>query len=122
MFSIQYAKMKKLLFSETVNADFLIDNLETKYCENLLNPKWINDIKVLFLQNTKSERMNVVSIPYVPREERIGSVFNELFRVINETENYRGAEIVWDFLCCQVTHIIVMTIIPILFMSKSPNR
>lgn len=73
MFSIQYAKMKKLLFSETVNADFLIDNLETKYCENLLNPKWINDIKVLSLQNTKSERMNVVSIPYVPREEVIGT-------------------------------------------------
>lgn len=48
--------------------------------------------------------MNVVSIPYVPREERIGSVFNELFCVINETESCRGTEIVWDFKYCSFFH------------------
>lgn len=38
----------------------------------------------------------VVNIPYVPRDERIGSVFNYLFTVIFQTEN-AGDDVVWDF-------------------------
>lgn len=40
---------------------------------------------------------NVINIPYVPRDERIGSAFNHLFQVINQTENYVGNDLVWDF-------------------------
>ena len=39
---------------------------------------------------------NVVILPKVDRDERIGSVFNHLFRVIYDTENYSG-DVIWDF-------------------------
>lgn len=48
--------------------------------------------------------MSVIEIPYVPRDERIGSVFNELFRIINETENHRDNNITWDFKHCSFFH------------------
>ena len=40
---------------------------------------------------------SVINIPYVPRDERIGSAFNHLFHVINQTENSLVKELVWDF-------------------------
>ncbi len=44
-----------------------------------------------------------ISIPHVPRDERIGSVFNELFEIIYATEN-SGNDIVWDFENCSFFH------------------
>lgn len=41
--------------------------------------------------------MAVVKIPQVRRDERIGSVFNDLFRVINSTECADDNVIEWDF-------------------------
>lgn len=41
--------------------------------------------------------MPTIRIPKVDRDERIGSVFNELFKVINATENSKENVIVWDF-------------------------
>lgn len=38
-----------------------------------------------------------IHIPKVDRNERIGSVFNELFKVINATENAKEIPVVWDF-------------------------
>jgi len=38
-----------------------------------------------------------VHIPKVDRDERIGSVFNELFRVVNATESAGEEGVVWDF-------------------------
>jgi len=40
---------------------------------------------------------NVVVIPNVDRDERIGSVFNHLFRVIYQTEEIDDKDVVWDF-------------------------
>lgn len=40
---------------------------------------------------------SVVSIPNVAAEERIGSAFDHLFRVIHETENSKEHEVDWDF-------------------------
>ena len=40
---------------------------------------------------------NVVVIPNVDRDERIGSVFNHLFRVIYQTEEIGDKDVVWDF-------------------------
>ncbi|MGI6224397.1 MAG: hypothetical protein ACOYJG_12470 [Prevotella sp.] len=41
--------------------------------------------------------MAVVKIPQVRKDERIGSVFNDLFRVINNTECADDNAIEWDF-------------------------
>lgn len=43
------------------------------------------------------EKNCVIQIPKAVRDERIGSVFNHLFYVINETENNGYKEIMWDF-------------------------
>lgn len=40
---------------------------------------------------------SIINIPYVPRDERIGSAFNHLFQVINQTENYIDEDLIWDF-------------------------
>jgi len=48
--------------------------------------------------------MYTIQIPYVPRDERIGSVFNELFLVINESESHRDEDIQWDFRDCLFFH------------------
>lgn len=42
--------------------------------------------------------MSSIKIPEVSRDERIGSVFNELFSIINQTENVdNNGIVVWDF-------------------------
>jgi len=41
--------------------------------------------------------MYLVEIPKVDRDERIGSVFNGLFKVINATESASSKSVVWDF-------------------------
>jgi anti-sigma regulatory factor (Ser/Thr protein kinase) len=41
--------------------------------------------------------MAIIRIPQVNREERIGSVFNDLFRVINSTEADNDPKTIWDF-------------------------
>lgn len=47
----------------------------------------------------------VVQIPHVSRDERIGSVFNELFRVIYETSRYDTEDdVIWDFENCSFFH------------------
>lgn len=40
---------------------------------------------------------NIINIPNVDRDERIGSAFNHLFSVINKTEKIHGATVTWDF-------------------------
>lgn len=40
---------------------------------------------------------NIIQIPDVTRDERIGSVFNSLFQVIARTDMCGGEEAVWDF-------------------------
>ncbi len=40
---------------------------------------------------------NIVEIPSVGRDERIGSTFNYLFSVIYQTENISGGHVVWNF-------------------------
>lgn len=38
-----------------------------------------------------------VKIPCVNRDERIGSVFNDLFVIINATDNVTDDDVIWDF-------------------------
>lgn len=45
----------------------------------------------------KSKIVNEISIPSVERDERIGSVFNHLFRIISQTEAAESDEVIWDF-------------------------
>ena len=40
---------------------------------------------------------NIVSIPQISRDERIGSAFNSLFKIITESEKIEGEELIWDF-------------------------
>lgn len=40
---------------------------------------------------------NWINIPNVPRDERIGSAFNHLFQVINQTENVQSDDLIWNF-------------------------
>ena len=40
---------------------------------------------------------NVIRIPNVSRDERIGSVFNILFHIINDSENCGNDSVEWDF-------------------------
>lgn len=40
---------------------------------------------------------NIIDIPSVDRDERIGSAFNHLFSVINQTENCTEDIVKWDF-------------------------
>lgn len=40
---------------------------------------------------------NLITIPNVSREERIGSTFNHLFSVIWKTESIDHKEVIWDF-------------------------
>lgn len=40
---------------------------------------------------------HIISIPRAGRDERIGSVFNHLFNVINANEQLDDKEVVWDF-------------------------
>jgi hypothetical protein len=40
---------------------------------------------------------NIINIPNVDRDERIGSAFNNLFGIINQTENCNEESIKWDF-------------------------
>lgn len=41
--------------------------------------------------------ISCVSIPNVSRDERIGSAFNHLFQVINQTESLECDNLIWDF-------------------------
>jgi hypothetical protein len=41
--------------------------------------------------------MEIIKIPNVTRDERIGSAFNDLFRVIDQTECAADMTVVWDF-------------------------
>lgn len=45
-----------------------------------------------------------VFIPSADRDERIGSVFNHLFSVINSNEQIDGDEVAWDFSGCGFYH------------------
>lgn len=40
---------------------------------------------------------DVIDIPHVDRDERIGSAFNHLFSVINQTEKCNGDIVLWNF-------------------------
>lgn len=40
---------------------------------------------------------NLITIPNVSREERIGSTFNHLFSVIWKTEAIDHKKVIWDF-------------------------
>lgn len=40
---------------------------------------------------------NIVSIPQISRDERIGSAFGSLFKIIKESEKIEGEELIWDF-------------------------
>lgn len=42
-------------------------------------------------------KSNMVHIPNVNRDERIGSAFNYLFKVIQETESIFEDKVIWDF-------------------------
>ena len=37
-----------------------------------------------------------VNIPNVDRDDRIGSAFNHLFRVVMQTESYPDDELIWN--------------------------
>lgn len=41
--------------------------------------------------------MNQIPIPSIKQDERIGSVFNHLFRIISQTEAAPSDEVIWDF-------------------------
>lgn len=45
-----------------------------------------------------------IDIPHVSRDERIGSVFNEMFKVIYATDNSDSTEVEWDFSHCAFFH------------------
>ena len=47
---------------------------------------------------------NVINIPSVCRDERIGSTFNHLFRLIHQVESIDDNDIVWDFSECSFFH------------------
>lgn len=47
---------------------------------------------------------NIVSIPNVCRDERIGSAFNHLFRLIHQVESISNDDVVWDFKECSFFH------------------
>lgn len=46
----------------------------------------------------------IVFIPNANRDERIGSVFNHLFSVINYNEQSMREEVIWDFTDCKFYH------------------
>lgn len=48
--------------------------------------------------------MNRIPIPSVDRDERIGSVFNHLFRIISQTEATPSDTVEWDFTQAQFLH------------------
>ncbi len=50
------------------------------------------------------DKMNQVLIPNVDRDERIGSSFNHLFQVINETQKTNCDKVIWDFGECSFLH------------------
>lgn len=47
---------------------------------------------------------NIIQIPNVTRDERIGSAFNYLFRVIHQVEAIKGNNIIWNFKDCFFFH------------------
>lgn len=47
---------------------------------------------------------NIINIPNVTRDERIGSAFNYLFLVIHQVEAINGNDIIWDFKDCSFFH------------------
>lgn len=47
---------------------------------------------------------NIINIPNVTRDERIGSAFNYLFRVIHQVEAINSNDIIWDFKDCSFFH------------------
>lgn len=48
--------------------------------------------------------MNQVFTPNVDKDERIGSSFNHLFQVINETQSADCDEVIWNFSGCRFLH------------------
>lgn len=47
---------------------------------------------------------SIIEIPCVDRDERIGSAFNHLFSVINQTENCTEDKVKWDFKKSSFSH------------------
>lgn len=50
------------------------------------------------------DNKNQVLIPNVDKDERIGSSFNHLFQVINETQKVDCDKVIWDFCECSFLH------------------
>ena len=63
------------------------------------------------------EKLETIPIPKVIQDERIGSVFNELFTVINYTESARSESVVWDF--SDVTFLHPFFIAPLALYKKN---
>lgn len=40
---------------------------------------------------------NIIEIPNVPCDDRIGSIFNHLFHLMHATESVECNKVIWDF-------------------------
>ncbi len=57
------------------------------------------------MSKSNYEYKAIVRIPYVNRDSRIGSVFNQIFSIMFQTEqtNTEG-KVLWDFSDCRFLH------------------
>ena len=68
-----------------------------KFAKNILTNILLYPIEATFMNS-------IIEIPCVDRDERIGSAFNHLFSVINQTENCAEDKVKWDFKKSSFSH------------------
>ncbi len=66
-------------------------------------------------ENSEILVSSTIYIPNVTQDERIGSVFNHLFRVIWETEQIVGDTFIWDFRYCNFLHSSFLLLLSIFY-------